>query len=75
MKDEIKWIMIWILAITVLTMLELTYMYLNNELTYYIKESIILFLITTVIPYTIWKVESNKKTKENNTELLFINSI
>jgi hypothetical protein len=72
MKNEIKWIIIWILAITALTMLELTYIYLNNELMYYLKDSMILFFIATAIPYAIWKYDQMKNIANRNIEILFI---
>ena len=75
MKNEIKWIMLWILSITTLTMLGLIYIYLNNELIYYLKDSIILFLIATGIPYAVWKYDQMKNRANRSIEILFINHI
>ncbi|WP_309497428.1 hypothetical protein [Sulfurovum sp.] len=66
MKEEIKWITIWILANTVMTILSLTYLYLNHELHIYGITITSMFILLTVCPYCTWKYNQNKFVEKHN---------
>ena len=55
MKEEIKWITIWILTNALLALLSIIYIYLNNELIQYLENIITLSLLFSIVPYTIYK--------------------
>ena len=60
MKQEMKWITIWILTDAALALLCLTYFYLNNELALYGSNIVSVALLCIVVPYTIWKYKQMK---------------
>jgi len=60
MKQEMKWITIWILTNTMLALLCLTYFYLNHELALYGKNIITIALLFIAVPYSIWKYNQMK---------------
>jgi len=60
MKQEIRWITIWILTNAVLALLCITYFYLNNELLLYSTQIITTSLLSMIIPYSVWKYNQMK---------------
>lgn len=59
-KHEMKWISIWILSNTVLALLCLIYFYLNNELSLYGIDIMTISILSTTVPYSIWKYNQMK---------------
>jgi len=55
MKEEIKWITIWILTNVILALLSITYIYLNNELAHYIENIITISVLFSIVPYAVYK--------------------
>jgi len=60
MKEEMKWITIWILTNTVMATLSLIYLYLNHELPKYGVWTISLCFFSIILPYLIWKYNQIK---------------
>jgi len=60
MKQEMKWITVWILMNSVMAVLSLMYFYLNNELSLYGSDVITIAMLSSAIPYTIWKYNQMK---------------
>jgi len=72
MKQEMKWISIWILANLALTLLCLTYFYLNHELAYYSTNIITVSLFFIVAPYTLWKYNQLKFVEKREIVIQFL---
>jgi len=66
MKEEMKWISIWILTNIVMAALSLVYLYLNHELQMYGAWTVSLCLLSTVLPYILWKYNQMKFVEKNN---------
>jgi len=66
MKEELKWITIWILTNIVMATLSLIYFYLNHELQRYGAWTVSLCLFSIVLPYTVWKYNQIKFVERNN---------
>ncbi len=72
MKHEMKWITIWILTVTIFTLLILTYFYLNQELLLYVQDIIGFSLIFIGIPYLIWKYKQIKFVEKRTIIIQFL---
>lgn len=66
MKEEMKWITIWILTNIVMVTLSLIYLYLNHELHRYGTWTVSLCLLSIILPYTMWKYNQIKFVEKNN---------
>jgi len=66
MKEEMKWITIWIFANTVMAILSLIYLYLNNELPIYGTAVVSMFSFSIVFTYIVWKYNQIKFVEKNN---------
>ena len=60
MKQEMNWISVWILTSAAMALLSLSYFYLNHELTQHASSVIGVFLLTTILPYILWKYNQIK---------------
>ena len=69
MEEEMKWISIWILANIVMTALSLVYLYLDHELQMYGMWAVGLCLLTTILPYILWKYNQMKFVEKNNINI------
>ena len=72
MKQEMKWITIWILTNTTLALLCLTYFYLNNELALYSHHIITISLFCMAVPYCIWKYNQMKFVEKRTIIIQFL---
>ena len=66
MKEEMKWITIWILTNIVMATLSLIYFYLNHELQMYGTWTVSLCLLSIILPYIVWKYNQIKFVEKNN---------
>ena len=66
MKEEMKWITIWILTNMVMATLSLIYFYLNHELTMYGALTVSLCLLSIILPYIVWKYHQIMFVERNN---------
>ena len=66
MKEEMKWITIWMFANTVMAMMSLIYLYLNHELPIYGTLVVSIFTFSIVFPYIVWKYNQIKFVEKNN---------
>ncbi len=57
---DMKWITLWILSTTTLALLMLTYMYLNHQWEQYVIAISVLYGISTMLPYILWKYNQIK---------------
>ena len=55
-----KWITLWILTLTALLFLTLTYFYLNNEWREYSFQLLMGYSFLIALPYTLWKYNQVK---------------
>jgi len=55
MKQEINWISLWMLICTTMVLLCLSYVTLNHEIEQYGANIISIYLLSTILPYIVWK--------------------
>ena len=72
MRQEMKWITIWILMNATLALLCLTYFYLNNELSLYSHHIITISLLCMAVPYCIWKYNQMKFVEKRTIVIQFL---
>jgi len=60
MKKEMNWMSIWILMNSVMTLLIITYFYLNQEIEVYFLPIMVTFTALTLLPYVLWKYNQMK---------------
>ena len=66
MKEEMKWITIWIFSNTIMAILSLIYLYLSHELPVYGTLIVSMFAFSIVFPYIVWKYNQIKFIEKNN---------
>ncbi len=66
MKEEMSWITIWILANTMMATLSLTYLYLNHELSMFGVCVGTIYILSTLVPYLVWKYNQIKFVDKSN---------
>jgi len=73
MKEEIKWITIWVLAVSIMTALSLIYLYLSHELPIYGLTISSLYAVLTILPYTICKYLEFKEMQKRSIVIKILN--
>lgn len=73
MKEEIKWITIWIFANTVIAIMSLLYLYLSNELPMYGTLVLSICSLLIVFPYIIWKYNQIKYVEKRTLLIQILN--
>lgn len=73
MKEEIKWITIWIFANTVIAIMSLLYLYLSNELPMYGTLVLSICSLLIVFPYIIWKYSQIKYVEKRTLLIQILN--
>ena len=74
MKQEMRWITIWVLMNSMLAILSLIYFYLNHELALYGTSVLGLVFITIVFPYILWKYNQIKFVEKKKIVIQFLNT-
>ena len=73
MKEEMKWITLWIYGNTIMATLSLLYLYLNHELQMYGTLTSSAFLLMIALPYCGWKYNQIKFVEKNNIVIQILN--
>ena len=74
MKQEIRWITIWVLMSFVLAMLSLINFYLNNELALYSMSVLGVLCIAIAFPYSLWKYNQIRFVEKKQIVIQFLNA-
>jgi len=74
MKQEIRWITIWVLMNSMLAILSLVYFYLNHELALYGISTLGLLFIAIAFPYSLWKYNQIRFVEKKQIVIQFLNA-
>ena len=73
MKNEIRWITLWMFMSSTMILLSLIYFYLNQELGKYALMIAGITLFTIVLPYCIWKYKQIKFVEKRSIVIQILN--
>ena len=73
MKEELRWLNIWIGMNTMMLAMSMSYFYLSHELSSYGSNLVLAYVCAIVIPYGIWKYKKLKSVKKATIIIQILN--